>query len=258
MKDHIVSSSGHASNDPVTRGGLFWLRQSNAERLQWIGAVAVAVTVAAAIYMAWTPLYQASRVGSSPLLAALEAIAVLGLAVGSAGFIIDQQQRGEAVPLVALAGFAGSLAAILYASDYRATSAAGLVLSAVPDFAAFAAVGLLLLPRRPDVPEVPRVPEAPEDDPLEQPLADPTVLYRFYRADGALLYVGITRHLDRRFQQHARSKPWWHEVARTQADTYASRRAAARAEHAAITGENPVHNKARYSLESHLRAAAGQ
>ena len=34
--------------------------------------------------------------------------------------------------------------------------------------------------------------------------------------------------------------------------------AAAWAEHAAIMGENPLHNSARYSLEAHLRSAVGR
>jgi hypothetical protein len=84
--------------------------------------------------------------------------------------------------------------------------------------------------------------------------SDPTVLYRFYAADGALLYVGITRTWDRRMRHHA-LKPWWPDVATTTKKIYRTRLAAARAEHAAITRENPRLNVARLSLEAHLRSA---
>lgn len=85
------------------------------------------------------------------------------------------------------------------------------------------------------------------------PLADPTWVYRFYAADGALLYVGLTRHLERRVQEHAAIKRWWPEVVRTESKLYRTRLRAARAEHAAIGAEDPRYNVARLTLAAHLR-----
>lgn len=41
-----------------------------------------------------------------------------------------------------------------------------------------------------------------------------TALYRFFDADGNLLYVGITHDLEERWGNHRRRQPWWLEVAR--------------------------------------------
>jgi predicted GIY-YIG superfamily endonuclease len=86
-------------------------------------------------------------------------------------------------------------------------------------------------------------------------VADPTFLYRLFDADGALLYVGITRTLDRRMQQHALKQPWWPEVAKTVTTEYRTRAQAARAEHAAIEAENPRHNAMRLPRAAHMRSA---
>jgi predicted GIY-YIG superfamily endonuclease len=72
----------------------------------------------------------------------------------------------------------------------------------------------------------------------------PTALYRFFSADDALLYVGITGELKARFAQHSTSKPWWPEVARKMISWYPTRDDAAMAETAAIRDEQPVHNVA--------------
>lgn len=69
----------------------------------------------------------------------------------------------------------------------------------------------------------------------------PTVLYRFYAADGALLYVGISADFPRRVAGHRR-KPWWRERARTTIEVHPTRRAALDAERAAIVTENPRYN----------------
>lgn len=39
-------------------------------------------------------------------------------------------------------------------------------------------------------------------------------LYRFRDDSGALLYVGITNNPGRRWTEHQKSKPWWHQVHR--------------------------------------------
>jgi predicted GIY-YIG superfamily endonuclease len=70
----------------------------------------------------------------------------------------------------------------------------------------------------------------------------PTALYRFYAADGTLLYVGITDTLKRRVSQHAVDKKWWPDVARKTVEWHPSREAAVIAELAAIKAEKPRHN----------------
>lgn len=89
---------------------------------------------------------------------------------------------------------------------------------------------------------------------VQQLPPDPTVLYRFYGSDDALLYVGITRGMQRRFTEHSH-KPWWPEVARAATELYPTRMAAAIAEHAAITSENPRYNVMRLHLLAHLKTA---
>lgn len=68
------------------------------------------------------------------------------------------------------------------------------------------------------------------------------VLYRFYDASGALLYVGITCNPSGRFQRHKKTKLWWHSVARIEMEQYPDRAALAAAERAAIHVEHPRHN----------------
>jgi predicted GIY-YIG superfamily endonuclease len=70
----------------------------------------------------------------------------------------------------------------------------------------------------------------------------PTALYRFFNAAGRLLYVGITDHLKRRFEEHAAEKPWWPEVTRKTVQWYPTRTLAAEAELAAIRAERPLCN----------------
>ena len=72
----------------------------------------------------------------------------------------------------------------------------------------------------------------------------PTALYRFFDADGDLLYVGITRNLNLRLTQHAADKPWWASVARKTLVWYPSRSDAAHAEGKAIREERPQFNVA--------------
>ena len=69
-----------------------------------------------------------------------------------------------------------------------------------------------------------------------------TALYRLYERDGALLYVGITDDLSRRFWDHSRKKSWWRDVDGKMIWFYDDRSEAEEAETAAIYGEGPVHN----------------
>lgn len=74
------------------------------------------------------------------------------------------------------------------------------------------------------------------------------VLYRFYDATGALLYIGITSNPGNRFQQHAQEKPWWHEVRGITLELYPDRASVLQAETLAIHVEKPRFNKKRPSL----------
>lgn len=67
-------------------------------------------------------------------------------------------------------------------------------------------------------------------------------LYRFFDADGDLLYVGITCDPGSRFKQHRRGKSWWHEIARIELEQFSSRVELEQAEREAIPKENPKYN----------------
>lgn len=81
---------------------------------------------------------------------------------------------------------------------------------------------------------------------------DHTTLYRFYGEEHELLYVGISGNPGRRFSQHARDKPWWHLVAESTMEHFATRAEALEAERAAITSERPRYNM----VHNHSRPAA--
>jgi predicted GIY-YIG superfamily endonuclease len=68
-----------------------------------------------------------------------------------------------------------------------------------------------------------------------------TALYRFFNADGALLYVGITHRLNERLSAHKKQKAW-DEVAQITLQHYPTRELAADAEVKAIQTENPHWN----------------
>lgn len=67
-------------------------------------------------------------------------------------------------------------------------------------------------------------------------------VYRFFDADGSLLYVGMTTLGPARWSQHATLQPWWQDVATATVAHYPSVEAALHAETAAILAEQPVHN----------------
>lgn len=69
-----------------------------------------------------------------------------------------------------------------------------------------------------------------------------TSLYRFYDDHGALLYIGISNRLGRRLHEHAKTKPWYPQIASATVVHYPTRRAAEQAEQSAIRNERPAHN----------------
>lgn len=68
-----------------------------------------------------------------------------------------------------------------------------------------------------------------------------TTLYRFFDADGRLLYVGITHRLNERLSAHKRQKPWEH-ISKIALEHYESREEAMKAEAHAIKNEGPKWN----------------
>lgn len=68
------------------------------------------------------------------------------------------------------------------------------------------------------------------------------VVYRFYDADGRLLYVGRTGKLVERMAQHRRKQPWFADIATTTLVLCSSYTAAIAAEAHAIKTENPLYN----------------
>lgn len=69
-----------------------------------------------------------------------------------------------------------------------------------------------------------------------------TALYRLYDEAGVLLYIGISHQPEVRFEQHAKLKEWWPQVARREVEWFDDRPSAAVAEATAIRSEDPEHN----------------
>jgi predicted GIY-YIG superfamily endonuclease len=71
-----------------------------------------------------------------------------------------------------------------------------------------------------------------------------TALYRFFNAEGQLLYVGITHRLRHRWREHARTyaATWWPKAASRTVEWYPNRIEAQRAEQEAIKAEAPLYN----------------
>jgi prevent-host-death family protein len=67
-------------------------------------------------------------------------------------------------------------------------------------------------------------------------------LYRLYDEAGVLLYIGISHQPEARFEQHAKLKEWWPQVARREIQWFDDRPSAATAEADAIRSEDPEHN----------------
>lgn len=79
-------------------------------------------------------------------------------------------------------------------------------------------------------------------------------LYRFFNADGTLMYVGVTGVPRARWSRHSEIKSWWPEVSRASIEHYANREDLVEAEAAAILTESPLYNVA---LPRHRRPASG-
>ncbi len=69
-----------------------------------------------------------------------------------------------------------------------------------------------------------------------------TAMYRYYDADGVLLYLGITDDTYQRWRSHEIKARWWALVASSTVEWYPSREAAADAEKLAIAEEKPLRN----------------
>lgn len=67
-------------------------------------------------------------------------------------------------------------------------------------------------------------------------------LYRHYDEHGNLLYTGISIDPSRRFKQHRHKSVWWDRIATTTYEKYPNRKAAEKAEKAAIKKEHPQWN----------------
>jgi predicted GIY-YIG superfamily endonuclease len=63
------------------------------------------------------------------------------------------------------------------------------------------------------------------------------------RSDTELLYVGYTRHLERRLSQHRRTQPWWPEVTGTPSEEFTTEDAARQREKELWASERPKHNR---------------
>lgn len=87
---------------------------------------------------------------------------------------------------------------------------------------------------------IPRMGDVPQ--PL--PPKERTALYRHYDSEGALLYVGITKHPETRRSTHARRSAWAEFAMRESVEWFDDRAAALAAESAAITDERPLFNSA--------------
>lgn len=67
-------------------------------------------------------------------------------------------------------------------------------------------------------------------------------LYRFYDADGDLLYVGISATPQQRLVAHMFSRAWWPDIASITIEHYPSRSRLEYAEAMVINDEDPVYN----------------
>jgi predicted GIY-YIG superfamily endonuclease len=85
-------------------------------------------------------------------------------------------------------------------------------------------------------------------------LPERTALYRFYDADGALLYAGITDKPKRRWLQHSLAQPWWHLIDTKTVEWFDAREDALAAESQAVETEAPRYNAVRNADGSISRA----
>lgn len=70
-------------------------------------------------------------------------------------------------------------------------------------------------------------------------------VYRYYDADGRLLYVGQTAHLTTRDKNHRNTKAWYPQIARREVSGPFTKDIALAAEFFALQTEDPIHNRTR-------------
>lgn len=70
----------------------------------------------------------------------------------------------------------------------------------------------------------------------------PQMLYRFFNAEGELLYVGLTRDIGTRWKHHAADKEWFTEIASSTLEHFPTRDELVAAEKRAIRTEKPKYN----------------
>lgn len=76
----------------------------------------------------------------------------------------------------------------------------------------------------------------------------PVHVYALFNDEGQALYVGITKNIRRRFQEHARLAAWWPEASRYQDIPISNMRDARTVERALIRAYRPNHN-VRHTLD---------
>lgn len=78
-------------------------------------------------------------------------------------------------------------------------------------------------------------------------------VYRFFTADGSLLYVGCSGNLGQRLDDHASRTPWFSLVQSVSVEHFADRSSAITAEALAISTESPTHNVRHTGLDGASR-----
>lgn len=74
-------------------------------------------------------------------------------------------------------------------------------------------------------------------------------VYRFYDAQGDVLYVGCTSHLPNRIDSHRSDKTWWTDVARIECEHFPDRARAFAREYGLILELKPRHAAGHASYE---------
>jgi hypothetical protein len=91
--------------------------------------------------------------------------------------------------------------------------------------------------------EAPRTLTPVATRPADPPHPGAAAVYRFYDADGALLYIGSTDQPALRWSRHGERRPWWSEVETFTLEWWPDRAQAFTEEFKAIRQEAPRYNK---------------
>ena len=78
---------------------------------------------------------------------------------------------------------------------------------------------------------------------IEYGQGETTYLYRCFDSEGNLLYIGITKSIPTRMEEHKWYSAWWPYLDRYELEEISSRKEAFRAETEAIHAELPIFNK---------------